>query len=131
MKLGTREISCRIAHVQSPPATIDEYLSRLAPEPRAAFEKLRRAIQAAAPKAEEAISYHLPAFRLGGKLLVTFAAAKNHCSFYPGAHPIRVCAEELEPYVTAKGTIRFSPEQPLPAALVRKLVKARVAEFAE
>jgi uncharacterized protein YdhG (YjbR/CyaY superfamily) len=112
------------------PATIDDYLASLSDEKRAALETLRQRIQAAAPKAEECISYGMPAFRLGGKVLVQFGAAANHCSFYPGAHPLRALEEELKGYDLAKGTIRFPVEKPLPAALVRKLVKARMAEYA-
>ena len=95
------------------PRTIDEYLAPLSPEKRAALEKLRRDIRAAAPGAEECISYGIPAFRLGGKLLVGFGAAAKHCAFYPGAHPIEAHKEELEAYDTSKGTIRFRPDQPL------------------
>lgn len=112
------------------PESIDAYLARLTSDKRAALEKLRRAIKAAAPKAEECISYQLPAFRLDGKVLVWFGAATNHCSFYPGAAPIATHAAELEGYETSKGTIRFAPDEPLPAALVKKLVRARIAERA-
>ena len=112
------------------PQNIDEYLATLSDEKRAALEKLRKAIQSAAPKAEECISYQIPAFRLGGKMLVAFGAAANHCAFYPGAFPIAAHKNELEAYHTSKGTIRFQPDSPLPATLVRKLVKARIAEYA-
>ena len=110
------------------PRTIDEYLAPLSREKRAALQKLRQAIKAAAPKAEECLSYQMPAFRLGGKVLVWFGAATNHCAFYPGAFPITALKDELKAYATSKGTIRFSPDRPLPATLVRKLVKARIAE---
>ena len=110
------------------PASIDDYLERLTTDKRAALQKLRRAIKAAAPKAEEIISYQIPAFRLDGRVLVWFGAATNHCSFFPGAAPIKKYAAELEGYETSKGTIRFSPSRPLPATLVRKLVKSRIAE---
>lgn len=113
------------------PQTIDEYLAPLSQEMRAALEKLRRAIKAAAPEAEECISYQLPSFRLGGRMLVAFGAATNHCAFYPGAYPIEACKDDLEVYHTSKGTIRFPADSPLPATLVRKLVKARIAERAE
>ena len=111
------------------PLTIDEYLAALSKEKRAALEKLRRAIKSAAPKAEECISYQLPAFRLGGKFLVAFGAAANHCAFYPGAHPVEAHKNELKTYDTSKGTIRFPADSPLPATLVRKLVKTRIAEY--
>ena len=112
------------------PQTIDEYLAPLSDEKRAALEKLRRDIKAAVPKAQECISYQIPAFRLGGRLLVGFGAAVNHCSFYPGAHPIESHKDELKAYSTSKGTIRFPADSPLPATLVRKLVKTRIAEYA-
>jgi uncharacterized protein YdhG (YjbR/CyaY superfamily) len=112
------------------PATIDEYLSRLSPDKRAALQKLRRAIKAAAPRVEECISYQIPAFRLDGKVLVWFGAAANHCSFFPGAAPIKACATELADYETSKGTIRFAASDPLPPTLVKKLVRVRMAELA-
>jgi uncharacterized protein YdhG (YjbR/CyaY superfamily) len=117
-----------VTSLKSKPQTIDEYLSRLDSEQRAALEKLRKAIKAVAPAAEECISYQIPAFRLGGKVIVWFGAAANHCAFYPGAFPIQAHKVELEAYDTDKGTIRFQPNKPLPAALVRKLVKTRIAE---
>jgi uncharacterized protein YdhG (YjbR/CyaY superfamily) len=111
------------------PATIDEYLAGVSPDKRAALEKLRRAIKSAAPKAEECIAYQIPAFRVDRRVIVYFGAATNHCSFYPGAFPIEFHKDELETYATSKGTIRFQADRPLPAALVKRLVKARIAEF--
>jgi uncharacterized protein YdhG (YjbR/CyaY superfamily) len=108
------------------PESIDEYLSTLTDEKRAALETLRRAVKAAAPRAEECISYGIPAFRLDGRVLVFFAAATRHCSFFPGAFPIDALKDELQGYSISKGTIRFQPASPLPAALVRRLVKARI-----
>ena len=116
--------------MKAKPATIDEYLAAVPADKRAALEKLRRLIQSAAPKAEECISYGLPAFRQG-RMLVAFGAAAGHCSFYPMSSTlIEAHREELKGYSTSKGTIRFQPAKPLPAALVRKLVKARLAENA-
>ena len=109
--------------------TIDEYLSALSSDKRTALERLRRTIRAAAPRAEECISYQLPAFRLDGRMLVWFGAAANHCAFYPGA-VVEDHKDELEDFETSKGTIRFQPDDPLPAALVRKLVKACIARNA-
>ena len=117
-------------HMSAKPQTIDEYLAPLSDEKRVALENLRKAIKSAAPRAEECISYQIPGFRLGGRLLVSFGAGENHCAFYPGAHPLSSHREELKSYDTSKGTIRFQPDRPLPAALVRKLVKARIAEYA-
>jgi uncharacterized protein YdhG (YjbR/CyaY superfamily) len=110
--------------------TIDEYLAPLRDDQRAALEKLRKAIKAAAPAAEECISYDIPGFRLDGKLLVSFGAAVKHCAFYPGALPLKAHADELAGYDLSKGTIRFPADSPLPVALVRKLVKTRIAERA-
>jgi uncharacterized protein YdhG (YjbR/CyaY superfamily) len=112
------------------PRTIDEYLAPLSDEKRAVLEKLRKAIKSAAPGAEECISYRIPAFRVGGRLLVAFGAEANHCAFYTGAFPVKAHKAELKAYDTSKGTIRFPADRPLPAALVRKLVKARIAEHA-
>jgi uncharacterized protein YdhG (YjbR/CyaY superfamily) len=109
--------------------TIDEYLAALSADKRAALEKLRKAIQAAAPKAEECISYQLPAFRLDGKMLVAFGATANHCAFYlMSSSTVAARQNDLKDYDTSKGTIRFPPDHPLPSTLVRKLVKARIAE---
>jgi uncharacterized protein YdhG (YjbR/CyaY superfamily) len=110
------------------PKTIDEYLNQLTPEKRAALQQLRKAIRSAAPKAEECISYGIPAFRQDG-LLVGFGAAANHCSFYPmSSSTVKTHEEELKSYDTSKGTIKFAPEKVLPASLIKKLVKARLAE---
>jgi uncharacterized protein YdhG (YjbR/CyaY superfamily) len=110
------------------PRTIDEYLAGASPDKRAALEKLRKTIRAAAPRAEECISYGLAAFRQNG-MLVAFGAKANHCAFYlMSSSTIAAHEEELEGYDTSKGTIRFQADDPLPSALVRKLVKARIAE---
>ncbi len=107
------------------PATIDEYLDALTSGKRSALERLRKIIHAAAPGAEERISYQIPAFRLHGKWLVYLGAGANHCAIY-GLRETR--KGELKDYDTSgKGTIRFQPDKPLPATLVRKLLKARIA----
>ena len=112
--------------VTARPTTIDEYLAALPAGKRAALQWLRRQIKAAAPDAEECISYGIPGFRLDGRLLVHFGAAAKHCAFYPGA-VVESHMDELVGYHTSKGTIRFQPDAPLPAGLVRKLVKAQIA----
>jgi len=110
------------------PQTIDEYLARVSDDQRAALEKLRKTIRSAAPKAEECISYSMPAFRLNG-ILVGFAAKQKHCALYPfSGTTVRNFKKELEGFETSMGAIRFQPDTPLPAALVRKIVKARIAE---
>ena len=107
------------------PSTPDEYLATLGPEKRAALEKLRKTIRAAAPKAEECMSYGLPAFRHEGRFLVAYGAAAKHCAFYPGGI-VEDFADELEGFAFSKGAIRFQPARPLPVALVRKLVRAQL-----
>jgi uncharacterized protein YdhG (YjbR/CyaY superfamily) len=111
------------------PKTIDEYVAALSDDKRAALEKMRKTIRAAAPKAEECISYQLPAFRLNGRMLVAFGATENHCAFYlMSSSTVEAHKDELKNYDTSKGTIRFHADHPLPTTLVRKLVKARMAE---
>jgi len=110
-------------------ANVEEYLEGV-PEPaRTTLEKMRAMIRAAAPaEATEAISYGMPGFRYKGAL-VAYAAFKNHCSLFPmDAALIVRFADELKAYKTAKGTIQFPMDKPLPAALVKKIVKARVAK---
>jgi uncharacterized protein YdhG (YjbR/CyaY superfamily) len=107
---------------------IDEYLAGVPENQRAALEKLRKTIKAAAPHATEAISYRIPTFKHQGHL-VGFAAFKNHCSFFVmSPSVIKAHKDELKTYETAPGTIRFPVDKPLPLALVRKLVKARIEE---
>jgi uncharacterized protein YdhG (YjbR/CyaY superfamily) len=110
------------------PTSIDRYLEALSPDKRAALEKLRKDILAAAPGAEECISYQMPAFRLDGKMLVWFGAASKHCSFFPGSTAVERHAKDLARYDTSKGTVRFPADRPLSATLVRKLVRTRIAE---
>jgi uncharacterized protein YdhG (YjbR/CyaY superfamily) len=115
--------------VAAKPKTIDEYLAALSEDKRAALEKLRKTIRAAAPKAEECISYQLAAFRLDGRPLVAMGATANHCAFYlMSSSTVEAHKDELKDYDTSKGTIRFPADKPLPVALVRKLVKARITE---
>lgn len=111
--------------------SVDEYLAALSPPQRNALERLRRAIKAAAPSAEERISYSLPASRLDGRVLVHFGAAAKRCSFYPGSGAtVAAHAQPLKDYDCSKGTIRFQPDAPLPNSLVRILVRARIDEIA-
>jgi uncharacterized protein YdhG (YjbR/CyaY superfamily) len=111
--------------------TIDDYLAALSDDKRKALERLRKTIHSVAPEAEECISYQLAAFRLHGKPLVAFGATATHCAFYPmSGTTVEAHRDELRKYDTSKGTIRFTAADPLPAALVRKLVKARMAENA-
>jgi uncharacterized protein YdhG (YjbR/CyaY superfamily) len=111
------------------PQTINEYLARVSPEQRTALNKLRRTIHTAFPRSEECISYGIPAFRLDGRVVAWFAAAAHHLSFFPGA-VLEAFEEELKDYQTSKGTVRFQPDHPLPAGLVRRMIKARIARTA-
>lgn len=113
------------------PSSVEEYFAGLPEESRAALEKLRTTIKAAAPKATETISYQMPAFKDQDRMLVSYAAFKDHYSLFPmSMSVIEAHLEELEPYRTGKGTIRFHMNKPLPVALVKKLVKARIEENA-
>ncbi len=113
--------------LKSKSQTIDEYLSALDDEKRIALQKLRKIIRSVAPKAEECISYQLPAFRLNGRMLVWFGAGVNYCSFYPGGIVDRF-KKQLDGFSFSKGTIRFMPGNPLPTDLVKKIVEARIAD---
>jgi len=113
------------------PSSVEDYLAALPEQQRSALEKLRRTIKAAAPDAIELISYQMPAFKLEGRFLVSFAAFKNHCSFFPASDAVmNALGKELKPYFSGKGTLRFLPAKPLPAALVKKIVKLRIQENA-
>ena len=110
----------------TPPANVDEYLAAT-PEPaRAMLIKMRAAIRSALPtEAIEVISYRMPAFKLQ-KVLVWFAAFRDHCSFFPTAAVVEHFSAELVQYKTSKGTVQFTLDKPLPMALVKRLVKARL-----
>jgi uncharacterized protein YdhG (YjbR/CyaY superfamily) len=124
-KSGSRRSS---AKASGGPKNVDEYLARI-PEPaRSTLGKIRATIRSAAPaEATETISYGIPAFKYKG-VLVWFAAFSDHCSFFPTAAVIETFKNELKSYSTSKGTIQFPTEKPLPAALVKKMVKVRVAQ---
>lgn len=112
------------------PTSIDEYLSGVPEDARGALVQLRKRIKQAAPDATETISYQMPTFKYHGRASVGFAAFKNHCSLFPySAKVMELCEEELNSYETSKGTIRFQINRPLPAALVKKIVKMRIEEI--
>ena len=127
MKKAIRSRRLSTAKGRAAPKTVDEYLAGV-PEPaRSTLEKVRAVIRSVVPpEATEVISYHIPIFKYKG-MLVGFAAFSNHCSLFPGALP-EAFKDELKRYPTSKGTIQFRVDKPLPAALVKKLVKARIAE---
>jgi uncharacterized protein YdhG (YjbR/CyaY superfamily) len=111
------------------PASVEAYLRALSPERRSALQKLRETISVAAPDAEEGITYSMPGFLLGGKGFVAYAAFEDHYSFFPmSMRAIDAHREELGSRVTGKGTIRFEYGRRLPTALVKKVVRTRLAE---
>jgi uncharacterized protein YdhG (YjbR/CyaY superfamily) len=106
------------------------YLASLPADARRSLQRLRRDIKAAAPGAEDSISYGLPSLRLDGRPLVCYKAARSHCSFHPlSTAVIRAHAADLKAYGTSPGIVRFAPGKALPVALVRKLVRTRIAEL--
>jgi uncharacterized protein YdhG (YjbR/CyaY superfamily) len=111
-------------------STIDEYIAAQDNDRKSALQQLRKIIKAAAPKAEEVISYGMPAFKYGS-VLVYFAAGKNHYGFYPTAKPIEVFKDKLKPYKTSKGAIQFPVDKSLPQKLITEIVKYRLKEVAE
>ena len=111
-----------------PAKTVDDFLAALPNDYRLALERLRKTITAAAPNAEETISYRIPFYKQNG-MLVGFSAAKEHCTFHIiSAAILRDNAKALASFTTGKGSIQFTPKRPLPAALVAKIVKARLSE---
>ena len=114
----------------TPNEDVEAYLARLSPDKRATLEKVRQAIRSAAPQAREGMSYGMPAF-IQDKPIAGYAASTSHCSYYPMSGAVTSALRaELERYETSKGAIRFPIGRPLPATLIRKLVKARLAEIA-
>jgi uncharacterized protein YdhG (YjbR/CyaY superfamily) len=110
-------------------SSVDEYLASVADDRRAALEELRATIRAACPEASEAIAYQMPAFRLRGQFLVSYAAFKHHYSLFPASgEVIAALGEDLTPYLAGRGTIRFAANAPIPLDLVTKVVQARLAE---
>ena len=112
--------------------TVGEYMAALPAERRPAMELLRSTIRAAVPEATETIAYKMPAFRShGGQFLVSYDAYKAHYSLFPASDAvIKACGTELTPYLSGKGTIRFPADQPIPVALVTKILEVRWAENA-
>jgi len=114
------------------PTSVEDYMAALPEDRRAAMEELRQTIRAAAPEADETISYLMPTFKTHGQFLVSYAAFKNHYSLFPASDAvIEALGDELTPYLAGKGTIRFPADTPIPAGTVGKIVKVRLEENAE
>ncbi len=112
-------------------ATVEAYFASLEPGKRAALAKFRLTLKRILPKAEDCISYGIPALRHPDGVVVYYAAMKSHLSFFPTSYPIEACAADLKEYETSRGTIRFPIDTPLPLALVKKLVRVRLEQMAE
>jgi uncharacterized protein YdhG (YjbR/CyaY superfamily) len=113
----------------TPPKTVDEYIAGLSPEARPMLEQVRKVVRAVAPEATEVISYGIPTLKLEKKVLVHFGAWKSHCGVYAiSSTVLEAHREELKGLVTEKGTVQFRYKEPLPAALLTKLVKAQLSE---
>jgi uncharacterized protein YdhG (YjbR/CyaY superfamily) len=111
--------------------TIDEYIRTFPPDIQDILQKIRQTVQKAAPDAVETISYQMPAFKLNGKVLVYFAAFKNHIGFYPTPSGITSFEKELSPYEKGKGTVQFPLNKPIPYDLVEKIAIFRAKEVLE
>ena len=115
--------------MQSKPESIDEYLATVTGTKRAALQKLRRTIRAIVPEAEECISYRIPAFRLGGKVVAGFCVRTSGCSYFPfSGRTLQTLANDLAGYTRTKSALHFDPKVGLPTPLVRELLDARIAE---
>lgn len=111
-----------------PPKNVDEYLKAFTGQQRETLDKVRSVIKASAPKAEEVISYGMPAYKQNG-MVAYFAGFKNHCSYFPGSYAVmKQFEEELKPYTVSKGTIQFPIDKPLSSSLLKKLVLAKLKE---
>lgn len=113
---------------RSTAGSIDEYIAVFPAEVRAVLEELRALIAATAPGASETMSYAIPTFDLNGRHLVHFAGYEKHVGFYPSPSGIAAFRDELGPFKTAKGSVQFPLDRPLPADLIRRMVEYRVAE---
>lgn len=111
------------------PMTVDEYLGTLADDRRGPMEEIRRTIRAAAPAAEEVITYRMPGFRLDGRFFVSYDAYKRHYSLFPASDGVVIgLGQEIAPYLAGRGTIRFPADRPIPTDLIRRVIEIRLRE---
>jgi uncharacterized protein YdhG (YjbR/CyaY superfamily) len=118
-----------IVTAQSHPKDIDEYIAGFSPEVQSVLQKIRLTIHESSPDAEEKISYRMPAFALGGRILVYFAAFKQHIGLYPPVKGDEKLRKAIAPYQGEKGNLRFPFDEPIPYALIAKIVKSRAKEY--
>ena len=130
-RCACRPIPAKLQEQMKRDPAIDAYLATVSPEQRALLEALRQTIRALVPEAEECISYRLPAFRFQGRIIAGFSATAKGCSYYPfSGTTLKTLASDLEEYGQTKSALHFGPDRPLPRALVRRLLRARIAEGA-
>jgi len=116
--------------VKTPVKSIDDYLAAVSPKHRSALARVRSIVRKSYPKAEECFYYQLPAFRLNGKAFIAFRASKAHCSLHPlSGTVIPPLKAKLGAFAAGKGTIRFTAEKPLPASLIKAVLRARAQEL--
>jgi uncharacterized protein YdhG (YjbR/CyaY superfamily) len=112
-------------------ASMDDYIATFPEDVQNILKQVRSTIKAAAPKAEETISYEIPTFKLNGKYLIYFAGWKNHISIYPIPAGDAAFRKEVEPYVSGKGTLKFPLDKPIPYQLITQMVKLQIADNLE
>jgi len=129
MKKGASRTRCSRAKAHRVPGGVDEYLASVSEPARSTLNEVRRVIRSVVPAdVTEVISYRIPAFK-HGRIVVWYAAFSDHCSLFPTASVIARFKEELRGYTISKGTIQFAVDKPLPVALLKKVIKARLAEM--
>jgi uncharacterized protein YdhG (YjbR/CyaY superfamily) len=129
-RCACRPIPPKVLDAMRRDPAIDEYLAGVSPRSRALLQKLRKTIRSIVPEVEECISYRLPAFRYRGNIIAGFSATSTGCSYYPfSGRTLKTLADAIEGYSKTKGALHFSADKPLPAAVVRKLLHARIAEL--
>ncbi len=110
-------------------SAVDEYLAKVDPTQRAELDRVRATIKKVVPEAEEVITYAMPGFKYKGKYLIAYAPFKDHLSVFPGAGAVEELKNELSPFVVSKGTVQFTLENPLPDAILAKLIASRIQEI--